>query len=475
MNKVIPIILSGGSGSRLWPLSRADYPKQYLPLLSNQTLLQTTLKRLKSLENLSTPIIVCNQDHRFIVHEQCKEVNILNPTIILEPVGRNSAPAIAVAALKSKTDFDDAILLVMSADHMIKDDESFHESIMTAIKQAEEGKLVTLGVFPTEISTEYGYIKTSEFTAKNVYKVQEFVEKPDFQNAKSFIDQGGYYWNAGIFLFRADILIKELSKFQPEIISTARQSLNNSSKDMQFIRLERESFATSPNISIDYALMEKSKNVVAVILKAEWKDVGRWQAIFDLKERDKHNNFLEGDIFTYETFNSFVKSDSRLIATVGIENLFIVDTPDVTLIASSEKVDNVKKIVKTLEDQNRTESIFNKKVFRPWGWYDVIQTGDNFQVKKLFIKPRARLSLQSHKYRSEHWVVVKGIAKIFINNEYSILNEGESTFIPRGEKHSLENENEQILEIIEVQIGSYLGEDDIQRFEDLYGRSELKF
>jgi len=468
--KVIPVILSGGSGTRLWPLSRKDHPKQYLSLTGNHTMLQETILRLKGLDNLASPIIICNKDHRFIVAEQCKQINITNPTIILEPVGRNTAPAIAAAAFQSLMQSDNSILIILSTDHVIQDVEKFQKSIRLAIKQAKDGKLVTFGVVPKYAHTGFGYIKLSGETSRGVFNVEKFVEKPDLQTAQLYLEQGNFLWNSGIFAFQAKTLIDELKIHSSEIVKSVKESLDNATKDLGFIHLEAKSFTSSPSDSIDIALMEKSSNLVVVPLDLNWSDIGSWSALHEIGVSDIDGNVILGDVFTAETSNTYINANHHLVATIGIKNLVIVDTPNATLIASKDKTEEVNKILDQLEEKNRDEQYSHRKVYRPWGWYDSIESGENFQVKRLHINPKSKLSLQSHQQRAEHWVVVRGTAYVINGEEILILNKGESTYITLGVKHSLENKTTKPLEIIEVQSGSYLGEDDITRYEDIYGR-----
>jgi len=468
--KVIPVILSGGPGTRLWPLSRKDRPKQYLSLTGKNTMLQETILRLEGLDHLANPIIICNKDHRFIVAEQCKQINIANPTIILEPVGRNTAPAIAAAAFQSIRQSDNSILIILSVDHFIQDVEKFHKAINLAIRQAEDGKLVTFGVAPKCANTGYGYIKLSGEAIRGVFNVEEFVEKPDLQTAQSYIEKGNFLWNSGIFTFQAKTLIDELTIYSIAIVKSVKESVDKATKDLDFIRLETQSFTSSPSDSIDYALMEKSSNVVVVPLDLNWNDIGSWSALHEIGVSDNNGNVIQGDVFTEETTNTYINANHHLLATIGIKNLVIVDTPNATLIASKDKTQEVNKIINQLEQQNRDEQYSHRKVYRPWGWYDSIESGENFQVKRLYINPKSKLSLQVHQHRTEHWVVVRGTATAINGKEVLTLNKGESTYIPLGVKHSLENKTKNPLEIIEVQSGTYLSEDDIIRFEDIYGR-----
>jgi len=469
---IIPIILSGGSGTRLWPLSRKQYPKQYLPLVGDNTMLQETILRLNGLDNLADPIIVCNADHRFLVAEQCQQINVTNPTILLEPIGRNTAPAITAAALHSIKDSGDAVLLILSADHVIQDVNAFHKAINIANKKAQDGKLATFGIVPTDANTGYGYIKSSKTNNDGAYEVEEFVEKPDLQTAESYLEQGNYLWNSGMFMFKASILIDELTTHSPEIVTSVNDAVNNAEQDLDFIRLDKQAFESSPSDSIDYALMEKSDNVIVVPLDAQWNDIGSWSALHDIGTKDSNGNVIQGDVFTEETTNTYIHANHHMVATIGVQDLVIVDTPNATLIATKDKAQEVKKIVERLQQQDREEQFCHRKVYRPWGWYDSIEMGLHFQVKRLHVNPGAKLSLQMHHKRAEHWVVVSGTATAINGEDILTLTEGDSTYIPIDTIHGLENKTNEQLEIIEVQSGTYLGEDDIVRFEDIYGRVE---
>ena len=468
--KIIPVILSGGSGTRLWPLSRKQYPKQYLSLVGDNTMLQETILRLDGLDNLADPIIICNANHRFLVAEQCQQINIKNPTILLEPVGRNTAPAIAAAALQSLKTLDDAVLLVLSADHVIKDIDAFHQAINVANKQAQNGKFATFGIVPTNANIGYGYIKSSEDNNDGAYKVEEFVEKPDLKTAESYLEKGNYLWNSGMFMFQANTLIDELITHSPDIFEAVHNAIENATQDLDFIRLEKQAFESSPSDSIDYALMEKSNNVVVVPLDAQWNDVGSWSALYDIGAKDDNGNVIKGDVITQDTTNTYINADHHMVATIGVDNLIVVDTPDVTFIATQDKAQEVKSIVESLQANGRGEGGAHRKVCRPWGWYDSIESGEYFQVKRLHVNPCSKLSLQMHHKRAEHWVVVSGTATATNGEETFTLTQGESTYIPIGTTHALENKTNEPLEIIEVQSGTYLGEDDIVRFEDIYGR-----
>ena len=472
--KIIPVILSGGSGTRLWPLSRKQYPKQYLPLAGDNTMLQETILRLSGLDNLADPIIVCNADHRFLVAEQCQQIDIKNPIILLEPVGRNTAPAIAAAALQSLKDLDDAILLVLSADHVIQDFDAFHKAIKIANQQAQSGKLATFGIVPTDANTGYGYIKSSKENNNGAYKVEEFVEKPNLKTAEFYIEQGSYLWNSGMFMFQARTFIYELTAHASNIVTSVNNAVNNAVQDLDFIRLDKQAFESSPSDSIDYALMEKSNNVVVVPLDAQWNDIGAWSALYDIGIKDGQGNVIKGDVITQDTTNTYINADHHMVAAIGVDNLIIIDTPDATFIATQDKAQEVKNIVESLQASGRCESRAHRKVYRPWGWYDSIESGEYFQVKRLHVKPGAKLSLQMHHKRAEHWVVVSGTATVTNGEQTYSLNKGESTYIPLGVTHALGNQTNEPLEIIEVQSGTYLGEDDIVRFEDIYGRVDNK-
>ena len=469
---IIPVILSGGYGTRIWPLSKQQYPKQFLSLFGKNSLFQEALIRLNGLKDIGKPIIICNSDHRFLAAEQLKQIGEDNPIILLEPVGRNTAPAITAAALKIINDFDlkETMMLVLSADHVIKDINEFHKTIYKATLHAKAGRLVTFGITPISANTGYGYINFSKRSRQESYKVNKFVEKPNKKTAELYLNQGNYLWNSGMFMFQPKVFLDEMTTHSEEILNTIKKSIENSSDDLDFIRLERNAFELSPSLSIDYAVMEKSDNVVVLKLDAGWSDVGSWDSLYEISDKDKNGNVLKGDVFAEETTNSYVDAGHHMVATVGINDLVIIDTPNATLIANRDKASEVQKIVKKLQKLEREEYRSNRKVYRPWGWYDSIESGLNFQVKRLHVNPGAKLSLQKHYKRAEHWVIVRGVASVINGEDKFILSEGESTFIPIGVVHSLENTTNKLLEIIEVQSGVYLGEDDIIRFEDVYGR-----
>ncbi|ABL02618.1 mannose-6-phosphate isomerase, type 2 [Candidatus Ruthia magnifica str. Cm (Calyptogena magnifica)] len=469
---IMPIILSGGSGKRLWPLSHKQHPKQYLSLVSDKSILQETILRLDGLNNFMDPMIICNIDHRFLVAQQCREIGIKSPTILLEPIGKNTAPAIAAAALQSIKQSDDIILFVLSADHIIQDIKTFHKTVYIAIKQAQAGKLVTFGIVPTQANINYGYIKSSEINIDGAYQVEKFIEKPNLKTAESYLEQDNYFWNSGIFVFQANTLINELTIYSPDIIKSVNKAVDNAILDFDFIRLDKQAFTKSPSDSIDYALMEKSSHVVVVPLDARWNDIGSWSALYNIGTKDSNNNVISGNVFTKDTINTYINANHHMVATLGVENLIIVNTLDVTFIASQDKVKEIKSIVVKLQNSNRHENGMHRKVFRPWGWFDSIDSGKYFQVKKLHVNPGAKLSLQMHYKRAEHWVVVNGTATVTNGKKVLTLGKGESAYIPIGIIHALENKTRKSLEVIEVQSGAYLGEDDIVRFEDIYARSK---
>lgn len=469
---MIPVVLSGGSGSRLWPLSRGLYPKQFLPLVSEQTMLQETVSRLEGLVGLQAPLVVCNEDHRFIVAEQLRQLGIVDPSILLEPVGRNTAPAIAVAALSAMAGGEDPILLVLAADHVIADVKAFHAAIGVAAKAAAEGRLVTFGVLPTAPETGYGYIRRAAAGNAGVYPIAEFVEKPDLVTAEQYLASGEYFWNSGMFMFRASVFIAELEKHAPVMLDSCRRALATGAKDFEFLRLGKEAFAACPANSIDYAVMEKTDKACVVPLSAGWNDVGSWSALWEIQPKDESGNVLKGDVLAVNTRNSYLHSaDGRLVATVGVDDLVVVDTSDAVVVARRDQVQDVKKVVEALKDSGRKEATQHRVVYRPWGNYDSIDTGERYQVKRITVAPGARLSVQMHHHRAEHWIVVSGTAKILNGDSEVLLTENQSTYIPVGVVHALENPGKIPLELIEVQSGAYLGEDDIVRFEDRYGRA----
>ena len=480
-----PVILSGGSGSRLWPLSRQQRPKQFLPVVDTLTLFQSTLERLRGLDTLEPPLIVCNEDHRFMVAEQLRQLEQKNQGIILEPMGRNTAPAIALAALCLVEREPEASLLILPADHVIRNIKSFHAALKTAQQAAQEGHLVTLGIVPTSPETGYGYIQASaslslqetshslrSLSEGKVKAIQQFVEKPDASTAENYLKSGNYYWNSGMFLFRADAYLQALAQYQPEILQACQAALSEPRNDGDFIRINAAAFAQSPDISIDYAVMEKTTRAAMVPLNAGWNDVGSWSAVWDVGEKDGQGNVAHGDTLLYQSQHNLVYSEDRLVSLLGVDDLVVVDTKDATLVAHKDQVQHVKKIVEQLKQQKRPEAVIHREVNRPWGSYDSVDQGERFQVKRICVKPGAKLSLQKHHHRAEHWIVVKGTAEVTCDDNVFLLTENQSAYIPLGATHRLANPGKVMLELIEVQSGSYLGEDDIVRFDDQYGRTE---
>jgi mannose-1-phosphate guanylyltransferase len=461
---IVPVIMAGGSGTRLWPLSRAAHPKQFLRLHGEDTMLQATVKRLSGLD-IQSSITICNEEHRFFVAEQLREIDKLG-SIILEPVGRNTAPAIALAALTVK---DDPLLLVLAADHVIQDEAAFNAAVVRAIPLAEAGKLVTFGIVPSEPDTGYGYIKRGNDLGEG-FTVDEFAEKPSLEVAQGYISSGEYYWNSGMFLFRASSYIEELKKFRPDILEQCKASVMDVKADLDFLRINKETFESCPAESIDYAVMEKTSQAVVVSMDAGWSDIGSWSSLWDISEKDGDGNSTHGDVILHNTHNSYVKTDERLVAAIGVNDLVIVSTKDALMVAHKDSVQDVKIITANLKARSRREWELNHEVFRPWGKYDSIDSGDRYQVKRITVKPGAKLSVQMHHHRSEHWVVVSGTARVTNGESTFLLAENESTYIQAGIVHALENPGKVDLELIEVQTGLYLGEDDIVRFEDIYGR-----
>jgi mannose-1-phosphate guanylyltransferase/mannose-6-phosphate isomerase len=471
---MIPVILSGGSGSRLWPLSRESYPKQFLPLVSENTMLRETLERLRGLEELAQPIVVCNEEHRFLVAEQLREMQQVPHSIVLEPEGRNTAPAVAIAALAALEQDEDALLLVLPADHVIENIPVFHDSLLVAAEVARQGKLATFGVVPTSPETGYGYIKANEHFDKSqacrALAVEHFVEKPDRATAETYLASGDYFWNSGMFMFKASSYLAELEQHAAEMLNKCRWAYTAAKRDMDFVRLDHDSFMSIEGDSIDYAVMEKTAKAVVVPLDAGWNDIGSWSALSEVSEQDEQANVVSGDVLIEDSQNCYVRAENRLVAAVGIHDQVIVETADAVLVASRDKAQDVKRIVERLKLEDRLEHLHHRRVFRPWGSYESIDEGERFLVKRIIVNPGASLSLQMHEQRAEHWVVVTGTAKVTRGDEVMELHEDESTYIPLGMKHRLENTTEIPLEIIEVQTGGYLGEDDIVRFDDVYGR-----
>jgi mannose-1-phosphate guanylyltransferase/mannose-6-phosphate isomerase len=468
---IIPVILSGGSGTRLWPLSRRDVPKQYLPLVNEKTMFQNTLARLKDISGIGPPVVVCNEVHRFMVVEQLDELGIKPHVIILEPVGRNTAPAIAVSAFYLNKSSEDQVCLVLPADHHIENIDAFQKAVADALPLAQKNYLVTFGIVPTCPATGYGYIeKDLPAGETGAYNIGEFVEKPDLPTAQKYIASENYFWNSGMFMFRAVAYLEELGKFSPEIFEHCQKAEDCAGRDLDFLRLDTTSFKSCPGDSIDYAVMEKTRRGVVMPLDAGWSDVGSWEAIWDIKPKDRHGNVIKGDVVVSDVKDCYIQAESRLFAGLGLEGFVVVETSDALMIAPKNRVQDVKSLVQTLKKDNRHETIHHNRVYRPWGSYETIELSERFQVKKIIVKPGAKLSLQKHFHRAEHWVVVKGTAKIIRDSENIILSEDQSTYIPLGTAHRLENPGKIPLELIEIQTGSYLGEDDIVRIEDDYKR-----
>ena len=474
---ITPVILSGGSGSRLWPQSRSLYPKQFLPLVNDQTMLQNTITRLNGLNNVSAPLLIANEEHRFLAAEQFRQLGSKALAIILEPVGRNTAPAVALAALKAlhqqtnkePRESEDPVLLVLAADHVIQNEEAFHKAVESALPAAHGGKLVTFGIVPTHPETGYGYIKASSHKVckehPGVFGVEVFVEKPDRETAESYLSCGDYYWNSGMFMFRASDYLDELKRYRPDILAACEKAIAVEHPDLDFVRLDEEAFKACPDESIDYAVMEKTEAAVVIPLDAGWSDVGSWSSLSDISEKDGQGNSAHGDVMLYDTRNTYVRSEQKLIATVGVDDLVITESDDAILVSHKSRVQDVKKVVERLKKEARPEAWLHRKVYRPWGSIDAIDDGHRFQVKHITVKPGYKLSLQKHYHRAEHWVVVKGTAMVTNGKEQMLLTENQSTYIPIGAEHRLENLGQFDLELIEVQSGAYFGEDDVIRLE----------
>ncbi|NUO77355.1 MAG: mannose-1-phosphate guanylyltransferase/mannose-6-phosphate isomerase [Lysobacter sp.] len=467
-----PVILSGGSGTRLWPLSRQNQPKQFLSLIGDHSLFQETVLRASKLPQAQAPITVCADDHRFMVGEQLQAIGVRSGGILLEPVARSTAPAIAAAALHALAGDAEALLLVMPADHLIDDEAAFRDAVAAAVRLGREDWLVAFGIRPDYAETGYGYILRGDALGADGYRIQRFVEKPDQATAERYLAEGTYAWNSGMFLFRARSYLDELARLAPAIHAAAQAAFDSAGTDLDFLRLGQEAFAASPSDSIDYAVMEKTDRAAVVPVSCGWSDIGSWSSLWSVAERDADGNRHEGDVISVDTRDSLVRaSDRRMIATLGVEDLVIVDTADATLVARKDRVQDVKVIVDRLKAAGRQEHLFHRKVYRPWGSYDSIGVGERFQVKKIVVKPGAALSLQKHQHRAEHWIVVSGVAEVTCDDKVFELRENESTYIPRGSVHRLRNRGSEPVELIEVQSGGYLGEDDIVRLEDVYGRS----
>jgi mannose-1-phosphate guanylyltransferase / mannose-6-phosphate isomerase len=476
---IIPVILSGGSGTRLWPLSRQLFPKQLIALTGEESLLQQTINRLNGLDGISDPLVICNESHRFMVAEQLREAKLKPEHIILEPIGRNTAPATALASLYVTKKYDDPLILILPADHLIANVESFKEAILAGIENARQNKLVTFGIIPDSPETGYGYIKKGQIIKEkqglnkiNAFYVDSFVEKPDLSTAKQYIESGNYFWNSGMFLFKAGAFLEELKKYEPAMSISCEKAFNDAVEDLDFLRIALKSFQECPDNSIDYAVMEKTENSVVVPIDAGWNDIGSWSSLWEVSDKDEQGNVSKGDVLLQDSKDSYLHATNRLIAAIGLNDHIVVETADAVLVAAKDKVQDVKAIVNKLKNKHRSEAIVHQQVFRPWGSYRTIFLSERFQVKLIIVNPNAILSLQKHHHRAEHWIVVKGTARITKGSETFLLSENQSTFIPLGVKHRLENPGVIPLELVEVQSGSYLGEDDIVRLEDDYGRIE---
>ncbi len=467
MSIIQPVILSGGSGTRLWPLSRESYPKQFLPLAGDLTMLQATWQRIAPIASRG-PLVIANEEHRFVAAEQLQQVGAAPAAIILEPIGRNTAPAIAVAALEATRDGADALLLVLPSDHVITDEAAFRSAVQAAANAAEAGKLVTFGIVPTGPETGYGYIKAAD--GEGLRAVERFVEKPDLDTATGYVASGQYYWNSGMFLFKASRYLQELERFQPAMLAGSRTAWQQSRRDTDFTRLDKEAFTAVPSDSIDYAVMEKTADAVVIPLDAGWNDVGSWTALRDVSQQDGDGNAHQGDVIAIDCRNTYAYGQ-RLVAMVGLDDVIVVETDDAVLVGKADRMQEVKTVVSQLKADGRSEAAWHRKMYRPWGAYDSIDNGERFQVKRITVKPGGTLSLQMHHHRAEHWIVVSGTAEVTRGDEVLLLSENQSTYIPLGVTHRLRNPGKLPLELIEVQSGSYLGEDDIVRFEDTYGRS----
>jgi mannose-1-phosphate guanylyltransferase/mannose-6-phosphate isomerase len=469
---LIPVILSGGSGTRLWPLSRKNFPKQFLPLHGDMSLFQQTIARTGKLDSAAPPIVVCSEEHRFLVAEQLRELKVEGATILLEPVARNTAPAIALAAWQARARDADAVLLVLPADHLIGDVAGFADAVAKAMPTSSQGWLVTFGVRPQSPATGFGYIQRGAALDASAFRVAHFVEKPDAATARRYVDAGDYEWNSGMFLFRAQSYLDALQRHAPEMHAASREAFDKSKADLDFVRIDQTAFAASPEKSIDYAVMEKTDHAAVVPVNCAWSDIGSWDALWAASGHDADGNRLEGDVIAVDSHNCYVHGASRrLVAALGLEDTVIVDTPDAVLVAPRARVQDVRRVVERLKAAGRQEHLFHRKVYRPWGSYDSIDSGGRFQVKRIIVKPGAALSLQKHFHRAEHWVVVSGTAEVTRNDEVFLLTENQSTFLPLGALHRLRNPGKVPLELIEVQSGSYLGEDDIVRLDDVYGRA----
>lgn len=466
---ILPVIMAGGSGSRLWPLSRDLMPKQFLQLNGSQTMLQATLNRLVDIK-ATVPLVICNEHHRFIAAEQLRQINQLDNNILLEPVGRSTAPAIALAAMAALQKGHDPLLLVLAADHVIANTAAFTAAVNQAAIFADSDKLVTFGIVPITPETGYGYIQRGE-AVESGFSVASFVEKPNLEVAQQYLSSGEYYWNSGMFMFKASVYLTELKQHRPDIFAACEQAMTEVSPDLDFIRVNKDAFMACPDDSIDYAVMEKTAAAIVVPLDAGWNDVGAWSSLWEISEKDSNGNVHQGDVLSTASSNNYIFAETSLVATVGLENVVVVQTKDAVLVAAKDKVQDVKAIVQQLKSAGRTEHKIHREVYRPWGKYDSIDSGQRYQVKRITVKPGEKLSIQMHHHRAEHWIVVSGTANVTVDGKDTLLSENQSIYIPLGAIHALENPGKIPLELIEVQSGSYLGEDDIVRFSDRFGRA----
>lgn len=467
--RVYPVILAGGVGSRLWPLSRESFPKQFLSFQDDDSMLQRTIKRLQPL-HYEAPLVICNENHRFLVAEQLRQVGCLHSNIMLEPEGKNTAPAVALAAFHLAQKDESASLLVLAADHLIADNDAFCDSVRKAETYVESDKLVTFGITPNKPETGYGYIRCGQKCLEYGYMVDAFVEKPDIEMAKDYLSSGQYLWNSGMFAFKAKVYLQELKKYRPDIYESCQKSLRDTKQDLDFIRIDQAQFSLCPEDSVDYAVMEKTKDAVVIPINAGWSDVGSWSSLWEVSDKDENNNVLKGDVMAINSQGNYIFAEQGLIASVGLKDTVVIQTRDAVLVADKHQVQDIKRVVSTLKKANRPEYKWHREVFRPWGKYDSIVNDARYKVKRITVKPGEKLSVQMHHHRSEHWIVVTGTAKVMVNNEEKLITENQSVYIPLGAVHYLENPGKINLELIEVQVGAYLDEDDIVRFEDRYGR-----
>lgn len=469
--KIHPIIMAGGTGSRLWPLSRETYPKQFIRLHGEDSMLQATIKRLHGLAGITDPLIICNEEHRFIAAEQLREIGQLSHNIILEPFGRNTAPAVALSAIQIAKQDPEGVLLVLAADHVINDEDAFYTAIKSAILHAQTNKLVTFGIVPSHPETGYGYIKKGQPQGNSAFSVEQFVEKPDLTTATEYLLSGKFLWNSGLFMFKASCYLEELKKFSPDILQCCQLALNHTASDLDFVRLDKVEFEKCPSDSIDYAVMERTKDAVVVPMDAKWSDVGSWSSLWDISAKDQHNNVLYGDVIAINSTNNYIRAENKLVTTVGVNELVIIETKDAVLVMDKNQCQQVKQVIEQLKKNKRNEHQVHRQSYRPWGHIDLIDRGNHYKVNNTKVKPGGKISLQVHHHRSEHWVVVSGTAKVIIGEKTQLLSQNQSVYIPLGEKHALENVGKIDLELIEIQSGYYLAEDDIIRLEDYYNKS----